>query len=536
MLASSPPDRSRARRLLSSALAFAFSTSLLTAAFVFAVPSKAANAAALDTVITSVQTTKEHYGWNERLTLAFTWALPESAETGDTFSLDLPDELKAASLATFTLDAPDGTPIVTARWQGKSVVFTLTDYVESHDEIYGAGHLTVQWDHAVIVETTDPIVLQFGGSAVEVTIGPKPVPAPPCTENCPPPNPPATSRNLSKGGSWSDGSFEGTRDETGNISWTISLPGNPEGFDAPVTVIDEVGPGSVIECATVALTTQQGLASGAVRTPVDPARIDIDCGPQGFTVNLDSIGPNEFIRITYRGTITQQGLGVYTNTVTVEIAGTQTERSTTMRRTSAGGSGVGVQSVSVGDFVWLDENRDGRQDDGEPGIAGVVLVLTGPDGGPVTSIDGALVGPATTDADGRYGFTRLPVLQPGEFYTVTIDVDASSEALADLSPTTPGVGDRAGDSSTNSATSLGLHVNGAADLTLDFGFVAAELPTLPLPEPEEEGTDDPESGRLASTGLSSTDGIMALGAVLLTLGAVIGGAALRSRARVGELS
>src|SRR5690606_14695099 len=32
--------------------------------------------------------------------------------------------------------------------------------------------------------------------------------------------------------------------------------------------------------------------------------------------------------------------------------------------------------VSVGDFVWVDVDRDGIQDDGEPGIPGVTLVLT----------------------------------------------------------------------------------------------------------------------------------------------------------------
>ncbi|MBN3585883.1 hypothetical protein JYB64_26180, partial [Algoriphagus aestuarii] len=39
--------------------------------------------------------------------------------------------------------------------------------------------------------------------------------------------------------------------------------------------------------------------------------------------------------------------------------------------------------VSVGDYVWEDVDRDGLQGEGEPGIPGVVLVLTGPDGEPV---------------------------------------------------------------------------------------------------------------------------------------------------------
>ena len=34
----------------------------------------------------------------------------------------------------------------------------------------------------------------------------------------------------------------------------------------------------------------------------------------------------------------------------------------------------------MGDYVWVDEDRDGRQDDDEPGIKDVVLKLDGPDG------------------------------------------------------------------------------------------------------------------------------------------------------------
>ncbi|RRD38874.1 SdrD B-like domain-containing protein, partial [Tessaracoccus sp. OH4464_COT-324] len=37
-------------------------------------------------------------------------------------------------------------------------------------------------------------------------------------------------------------------------------------------------------------------------------------------------------------------------------------------------------SVSVGDYVWLDVNEDGKQDDTDRPIAGVTLTLTGPDG------------------------------------------------------------------------------------------------------------------------------------------------------------
>lgn len=128
-------------------------------------------------------------------------------------------------------------------------------------------------------------------------------------------------------------------------------------------------------------------------------------------------------------------------------------------------------SVSVGDYVWVDTNRDGRQNTGEPGIPGVVLTITGPDGRPVTGVNGLPVGPQSTDEDGKYSFDGLPVLTDGQHYTVTIDQDASKTALAPYTPTKAGVGDRAGDSSTWTAQSEGLTEDGQRDPTLDFGFV-----------------------------------------------------------------
>jgi uncharacterized repeat protein (TIGR01451 family) len=123
-------------------------------------------------------------------------------------------------------------------------------------------------------------------------------------------------------------------------------------------------------------------------------------------------------------------------------------------------------AVSVGDFVWVDTNRNGIQDAGEPGIPGATLTLTGPTGEPVTDLSGATVAPTTTDASGKYGFSNLPTLPAGQHYTVTVTTPDGYTA------TTPTVGaDRAVDSSTGSATSGNLVDNGAKDLTLDFGFV-----------------------------------------------------------------
>ena len=126
-----------------------------------------------------------------------------------------------------------------------------------------------------------------------------------------------------------------------------------------------------------------------------------------------------------------------------------------------------VPKVSVGDFVWLDTDRDGIQDAGEPGIEGVELALTNADGTPVTDLDGNPVGTVLTDADGKYLFENLP---PGE-YTVSVVTPP-----AGLIPTTPGAGsDPAFDSSTTAADSGVLDQPNEADLGLDFGFVPPQV-------------------------------------------------------------
>jgi len=120
--------------------------------------------------------------------------------------------------------------------------------------------------------------------------------------------------------------------------------------------------------------------------------------------------------------------------------------------------------VSVGDRVWIDRNGDGRQDPGEPGLAGATLRLLDANGNPARYPDGTLVPPIRTNATGRYLFEGLP---PGT-YTVTIEYPKGYQ------PTVSGRGTRDRDSSRNRATSLTLQA-GERDLTLDFGVVLALL-------------------------------------------------------------
>lgn len=95
--------------------------------------------------------------------------------------------------------------------------------------------------------------------------------------------------------------------------------------------------------------------------------------------------------------------------------------------------------LSIGQEAWLDRNGDGYQqtstdppnpDLNEPGIPGLHLTIVGPAGKPVPyyPTGQGVIGPLTTDQDGRYRFDHLrPFVN---YYTVTLDLD--SPALAGL--------------------------------------------------------------------------------------------------------
>ncbi|WP_341932995.1 SdrD B-like domain-containing protein [Microbacterium sp. LWO14-1.2] len=96
-----------------------------------------------------------------------------------------------------------------------------------------------------------------------------------------------------------------------------------------------------------------------------------------------------------------------------------------------------TQAFAVGNRVWTDNNGNGRQDDGEPSVPGVLVTLRDGSGNPVTDLNGQPVPPVRTDENGRYVFDNLP---PGT-YTV-----AFTETPPGFLFTTPRQGDAAGDS------------------------------------------------------------------------------------------
>jgi protocatechuate 3,4-dioxygenase beta subunit len=120
-----------------------------------------------------------------------------------------------------------------------------------------------------------------------------------------------------------------------------------------------------------------------------------------------------------------------------------------------------VVKVSVGDYVWLDTDRDGVQDVNEKGINGVVLSIRKADGSLVYDVNGKLVSSTKTNKSGRYSFDNLP---PGQYRVTVVDPAGYAATL------TKSVSDAGVDSSLRSELSAVLSTDGQRDPSLDFGF------------------------------------------------------------------
>ncbi|RRD48991.1 SdrD B-like domain-containing protein [Arachnia propionica] len=151
--------------------------------------------------------------------------------------------------------------------------------------------------------------------------------------------------------------------------------------------------------------------------------------------------------------------------------------------------------VSIGDFVWLDANRDGKQDDGESPVPGVKVMLV--------DEQGKTVGETVTDAKGYYGFKDLAagagyklILEAPEGHEWTVkDADSNaadakdSDVVRDAAKATLGTIEFI--APLEGRNELGA--DKADDPTLDGGLVKVETPSTPAPSVPAPSTPAPSS-------------------------------------------
>jgi hypothetical protein len=175
--------------------------------------------------------------------------------------------------------------------------------------------------------------------------------------------------------------------------------------------------------------------------------------PNGLTMDSDG---------TIHGTPTQSGTFNYTVTVTDSCG----------NKGTTSGCLVTVNSCSgqIGDFIWNDQNGNGCQDAGEPGIAGVQVVLLSGD----CKTKGTVIATNFTDNTGHYLFSGLcagnyqvAIYTPAGFTNTLANVGCTNPSLP---PPNNQIDSKCGCSGSPCITCVTLAAN-QVDLNVDCGYV-----------------------------------------------------------------
>lgn len=121
---------------------------------------------------------------------------------------------------------------------------------------------------------------------------------------------------------------------------------------------------------------------------------------------------------------------------------------------------------SIGNRIWLDEDSNGKQDAGEPGLANVTVELR--------NSTGTLIATTATDAHGGYLFSGIA---PGSYFVKVLATSLASE----LSQTTTYSLTGTDFGNQNQSTSHGYPValtSGGENLTADFGYNWSPTPDV----------------------------------------------------------
>ncbi len=124
-------------------------------------------------------------------------------------------------------------------------------------------------------------------------------------------------------------------------------------------------------------------------------------------------------------------------------------------------SGIYCAVVSLGDFVWLDINNDGIQDEGEPGLPDLTVTLFDSEDNFVLT--------TTTSVTGTYAFTDL---LPGS-YSVEFDAPVGSyePTLSNVNDDTPEGDALDSDMDFETRRVEDIDIGGGSAITTDAGFV-----------------------------------------------------------------
>jgi large repetitive protein len=202
---------------------------------------------------------------------------------------------------------------------------------------------------------------------------------------------------------------------------------------------------------------------------------------RSFKVEFGSrvVGPFDFVAFSFH--LTAPG-NVPAAASTFNSFAYQADRSDGLGTLAAEPQKVGItlgacDAASLGDFVWVDVNKNGVQDDGPTGVNNlyVRLISPGPDGVPGTPDDVPLASAVTGQSPANQpGWYLFPGLAPGSYFVCVTPPPT-------FIFTTPTQGTPNLDSDANTTTGCSPVVTLAAnqnDPDVDFGLVATQLAAL----------------------------------------------------------
>lgn len=315
--------RRRSRGVASSAIA-------LLALVGLAVP-PTAQAAELDaiTAVTVVEPTGDIHLY-DTLRLEATWAVPDSAQPGDTFSLAFPTTPRFVGVAaTFPLRDPAGASVGTCTVAATAIACTLSDYVLTHDNVHGTLFFQSKAEETTEEDTVTFTTGDGGPITVEIPGGgvgpqrPEPVPT--------------------------DATKSGVQTTDGTIEWYIWVPGRLLSGERP-TLTDTATPGLNLLPDTVTIGSVATDAwAGGLFDPADfhplSAGSDFVLTPgdagSSFTVELTAPAQaDRLYRLSYRTALPADAHNgqVFANTVSGSSVTTTTA---TVTASVAGGDGEG---------------------------------------------------------------------------------------------------------------------------------------------------------------------------------------------------
>src|SRR6478672_3862353 len=205
-----------------------------------------ADAAQISGAITGITIAQsEATQWKE-VDVDCTWAVPDGSSPGDTFTLQLPAQLRWSGATDFPLKDADGNTVAQAHANSSGLVtFTLTDFVATHPlGVNGTCHFATQYIAATDGSQVD-LKFQVGSTVLSVPVGT----APACQTNCS--APPRTK--AVKWMWWSDASQQSTAS-------LIAVPA-ATADSTDVVVSDTPGAGLELDCSSVVTHTGTTLDS-----------------------------------------------------------------------------------------------------------------------------------------------------------------------------------------------------------------------------------------------------------------------------------